>query len=108
MPDDLTNGYKGDGRGNTRVLDDILARPAGTWRGPAGILARELFEKNFMPYARAHRAYDGSACNCEHLARAFLATWNEFGASNWVTCAQGKDLTARFGHRRSGDLDGTM
>jgi hypothetical protein len=74
MPD-LTNGYRGKGQGNTRVLDAILDRPAVTWRGPAGTLAAEIFTKNFMPYAKSHWAYDASGCNCEHLARAFHATW---------------------------------
>ncbi len=78
MPD-LTGGYFGDGRGNTRVLDEILARPAVTWKGPGMTLAQELFSKNFMPYAKAHWAYDASHCNCEDLARAFHATWNYVG-----------------------------
>jgi hypothetical protein len=78
MPD-LTGGYLGDGRGNTGVLDVILAHPGVTWKGPAGTLAHELFTKNFMPYAKAHWAYHGSQCNCEHLARAFHATWNYVG-----------------------------
>jgi len=78
MPD-LTGGYLGNGRGNTRVLDAILARPGVTWKAPAGTLAHELFTKNFMPYAKVHWAYHGSQCNCEHLARAFHATWNYVG-----------------------------
>jgi hypothetical protein len=75
MPD-LTQGYLGKGGGNTRVLEAILAQPAVTWRGPAGTLPQELFKRNFMPYAKAHWAYDASHCNCEDLARAFWATWN--------------------------------
>lgn len=78
MPD-LTGGYQGNGRGATRVLDAILERPAVTWRGPVTTLPRELFSKNFMPYAKAHWANHGSRCNCEDLARAFLATWNYVG-----------------------------
>ena len=78
MPD-LTGGYQGQGRGNTRVLDAILARPAVTWKVPAHTLPQELFRKNFMPYAKAHWAYDASHCNCEELARAFSATWNYVG-----------------------------
>jgi hypothetical protein len=39
-------------------------------------LAGELFTRNFMPYAKAHWAYEASTCNCEHLARAFHATWD--------------------------------
>ena len=78
MPD-LTGGYRGKGNGNTRVLEAILARPAVTWKGPAGTLAHELFTKNFMPYAKAHWSYHGSNCNCEDLARTFLATWSYVG-----------------------------
>ena len=62
MPD-LTGGYLGNGRGNTRVLDAILARPGVTWKGPAGILAHELFTKNIIPNAKAHSAYHRSHCN---------------------------------------------
>ncbi len=78
MPD-LTGGYLGDGKGNTRILDAILAQRAITWKTPANLLAEELFKKNFMPYAKAHWSYQGSQCNCEHLARAFLGTWNYTG-----------------------------
>ncbi len=73
---DLTHGYQGQGTGNTVVLDAILARSAITWKAPARTLPQELFTKNFMPYAKAHWAYDASTCNCEDLARAFSATWN--------------------------------
>ena len=75
MPD-LTGGYRGKGQGNTRILEAILARPGVTWRGPPATLAQELFSRNFMPYAKTHWAYEGSTCNCEHLARAFHATWD--------------------------------
>lgn len=75
MPD-LTGGYRGKGTGNTGVLEAILARPAATWRGPPVTLPKELFTKNFMPYAKAHWAYDASHCNCEDLARTFSATWD--------------------------------
>lgn len=78
MPD-LTGGYRGKGQGNTRILDAILDRPAVTWRAPAMTLAGELFARNFMPYAKAHWAYDASTCNCEDLARAFHAIWEYVG-----------------------------
>lgn len=75
MPD-LTGGYRGKGTGTTRVLDAILAQPAVTWKGPPFTLAKELFARNFMPYAKANWAYHASQSNCEDLARAFHATWD--------------------------------
>jgi hypothetical protein len=107
MPD-LTGGYGGKGRGNTRVLDAILDRPAVTWRGPAMTLPGELFTKNFMPYAKAHWAYDASACNCEDLARAFHATW-EYVAHKRQGLGPRENLTKAtvercFGARDAGAL----
>ncbi|MCU7923831.1 MAG: hypothetical protein KZQ88_14170 [Candidatus Thiodiazotropha sp. (ex Dulcina madagascariensis)] len=78
MPD-LTKGYQGNGRGNLAVLNAILGQLAVSWKGPRNSLPQELFTKNFMPYAKAHWAYDASRCNCEDLARAFWATWNYVG-----------------------------
>jgi hypothetical protein len=73
---DLTQGYKGGGKGNTQVLDAILKKKRSLWLSPPGLLASQLFNKVFMPYAKRTWTYDGATCNCEHLARAFIATWD--------------------------------
>ncbi len=57
-------------------MDAILKQLAVSWKGPKNSLPQELFKKNFMPYAKAHWAYDASHSNCEDLARAFHATWS--------------------------------
>jgi hypothetical protein len=72
----LTQGYHGNGRGNCRILDAILAKAPVNLGLPASFLAAKLFELNFMPYAKAHWQYDGSACNCEDLSGALTAVWD--------------------------------
>jgi hypothetical protein len=74
MPD-LTRGYPG----NTAVVKAICDLvPVNLIVNPF-FLARNLFQNNFMPYARTYWVgYDATYCNCEDLANALIATWVYF------------------------------
>ncbi|MBK8492202.1 MAG: hypothetical protein IPL49_15295 [Saprospirales bacterium] len=80
---DLTKGYGGNGKGNCMVLEEILKWNRNTIledmvksKTGSALLAKHLFEKNFMPYAKRNWKYHGSNCNCEHLSSAFSAVWD--------------------------------
>jgi hypothetical protein len=75
MPD-LTQGYSGGGKGNCKILDDILKQAPLNVNLPAAWLPQKLFTLNFIPYAKSHWTYDGSRCNCEDLSSALWAVWD--------------------------------
>lgn len=75
MPD-LTQGYLGPRRGNQAVVDAIFRQSPLNVGLPGHWLPRAMFTNNFMPYAKTHWAYDGSACNCEDLSSALCAFWS--------------------------------
>ena len=75
MPDS-TRGYHGGGKGNCTILDAILKQAPLNVNLPPAWLPQKLFTLNFMPYAKSHWAYDGSACNCEDLSSALCAVWD--------------------------------
>jgi hypothetical protein len=75
MPD-LTQGYRGGGKGNLRILEAILKQAPLNVNLPGHWLPQKLFTLNFMPYAKRHWRYDGSACNCEDLSSALTAIWD--------------------------------
>ncbi len=84
MPD-LTRGYHGGGKGNCTILDAILRQAPLDVNESAHRLPQKLFTLNFMPYARIHWAYDGSACNCEDLSSALVAVWDYIKSAKRAT-----------------------
>lgn len=73
---DLSRGYLGNAKGNCLVVDAILRQAPLNLGLPGHWLVKAFFNNNFMPYAKAHWAYEGSTCHCEDLSNALLAAWD--------------------------------
>ncbi|MDD5296820.1 MAG: hypothetical protein PHU46_07900 [Rhodocyclaceae bacterium] len=82
---DLTKGYLGNGNGSCEVLDEIINHPSLNINMPGDWLAKELFLKNFMPYANVHWPYHGGTCDCQALSQTLTATWD------YIRFKRGKD-----------------
>jgi hypothetical protein len=63
------------GSGDTAVVEAIFNQAPLDVTRPGPLLASALFKGNFIPYAKAHWAFDGSQCNCDDLASALLDAW---------------------------------
>jgi len=106
MPD-LTQAYRGPGLGNRVIVDAIFREAPLNAALPGRWLSKALFTNNFMPYAKSHWAYDGSACNCEHLSSALCAVWSyvkfikrpkgleELPKAEKVSCLSGDGMITR-------------